>query len=194
MDDIELNVLKENKGFPMMRAIPWLLVIVSSILGCAQTEWNPIDRYPGRRRSNTGGGNLYKITDYLYRSGQPTAEGMKNLERMGIKTIINLRVFHSDSDEIRGTGLHYEEVSVNPWHIEDEDVVRVLRIIRQREKGPFLIHCCTVRIEQGVMIAMFRIIEQGWTKEEAIKEMVEGDIDSIGHEDQHRSIPESGRR
>ena len=63
---------------------------------------------------------------------------MKNLKTLGIKTIINLRAFYSDSDKIRETGLLVEELSVEVWHIEDADVVRVLRIIRKRENGPFL--------------------------------------------------------
>ena len=121
-----------------------------------------------------GVGSFYKITDYLYRSEQPTEEGMKNLGKMGIKTIINLRVFHSDLDKIKKTGLLIEEVSVKPWHIEDEDVIRVLRIIKKREKGPFLMHCWRGADRLGVMVAMFRIVEQGWTKDEAIEEMVKG--------------------
>ena len=53
--------------------------------------------------------NLYKLSDDLYRSAQPSAEGMANLEEMGIKTIINLRSFNSDRDEIEGTDLGYEQ-------------------------------------------------------------------------------------
>jgi protein tyrosine/serine phosphatase len=159
----------------MSWAAPWLLVFVFSLLSCAQNrvESNRPVRWATPIKLQ-GVANLYKVTDYLYRSEQPTAEGMKNLERMGIRTIINLSVFDSDSDEIKGTGLHFEELSVKPWHIEDEDVVRVLRIIRKRENGPFLIHCWKGSDRVGAMIAMFRIIEQGWTKEEAIQEMVEG--------------------
>ena len=168
--------MKTNDGrVPIMRVIFWLLVFVSSILGCAQNRVESNRPGPWATPIQLQGvANFYKITDYLYRSEQPTAEGMKNLERMGIKTIINLRVFHSDSDKIRGTGLHREELSAKSWHIEDEDVVRVLRIIRKRENGPFLIHCWHGADRVGVMVAMFRIIEQGWTKEEAIQEMVEG--------------------
>jgi len=118
--------------------------------------------------------SLYKITDYLYRSAQPNEEGMKNLEKMGIKTVINLRTFHSDLDKIKKTGLLYEELSVKPWHIEDEDVIKVLRIIKKRENGPFLMHCWRGADRLGLMVAMFRIIEQGWTKDEAIQEMVKG--------------------
>ena len=52
--------------------------------------------------------NLHKVSDRLYRSAQPTAEGMKNLKGMGIETIVSLRSFHSDRDEIGYTGLAYE--------------------------------------------------------------------------------------
>jgi len=122
-----------------------------------------------------GVGNLHKVNENLYRSGQPTSEGMKTLkEKIGIKTVINLRVFHSDSDEVSGTGLLNEELSVKTWHIENEDVIRVLKRIRNKENGPFLIHCEHGADRTGLMSAMYRIVEQGWTKDEAIKEMVDG--------------------
>jgi protein tyrosine/serine phosphatase len=118
--------------------------------------------------------NLHKIRDGLYRSAQPTSEGMQHLDKMGIKTVINLRSFHSDSDEIKGTGLLNEELSVKAWHIEDEDVIHVLRTVTHKERGPFLIHCQHGADRTGVMSAMYRIVIQGWTKEEAIREMVNG--------------------
>jgi hypothetical protein len=43
---------------------------------------------------------------------KPAEEGMKNLGKMGIKTIINLRVFHSDLDKIKKTGLLIESERV----------------------------------------------------------------------------------
>jgi len=121
-----------------------------------------------------GVSNLHKINDSLYRSAQPTEEGMKNLEKMGIKTIINLRAFHSDKNKLKGTGLLNNELSVKTWHIEDEDVIRVLKIISKKENGPFLIHCQHGADRTGVMSAMYRIVVQGWSKDEAISEMVDG--------------------
>lgn len=159
----------------MIKAISLLVIFVSSVLGCA------LNRVESSRPAQwatpvqlQGTANLYKVTDYLYRSGQPTEEGMKNLKKLGIKTIINLRAFYFDFDKIRETGLLVEELSVKAWHIEDAEVVRVLRIIRKRENGPFLLHCSNGADRAGVMIAMFRVVEQGWTKEEAIQEMVNG--------------------
>jgi protein tyrosine/serine phosphatase len=118
--------------------------------------------------------NLNKIDDNLYRSQQPTKAGMKNLEKMGIKTVINLRALHSDKNKIKGTKLLNEELSVNTWQIEDKNVVDVLRILRKKENGPFLIHCQHGADRTGLMSAMYRIVEQGWSKEAAIKELTEG--------------------
>jgi protein tyrosine/serine phosphatase len=154
----------------LIKAISLLLIIGSSAQSAESDRpisWATPIQMPGVA-------NFYKITDYLYRSEQPTQEGMKNLKKMGIKTVINLRAFHSDLDEIQKTGLLNEELSLKTWHIEDEDVIRVLRIIRKRENGPFLMHCWHGADRLGVMCAMFRIVEQGWTKDEAIQEMVKG--------------------
>jgi protein tyrosine/serine phosphatase len=130
-------------------------------------QWAVPVRAPGVR-------NLHKVNDGLYRSAQPTQEGMENLERMGIRTVINLRAFHSDADELKGTALLNEALNVKTWHIENEDIVRVLRILGRKENGPFLVHCQHGADRTGVVCAMYRIVVQHWTKDEAIREMVDG--------------------
>ncbi|MFO1370921.1 MAG: tyrosine-protein phosphatase [Candidatus Competibacteraceae bacterium] len=123
----------------------------------------------------SGVANLHKVSSFIYRSAQPTHEGIKNLEKeIGIKTVINLRAFHSDANEIKGTGLLNKELSVKTWRIEDEDIINLLNILKKSENGPFLIHCQHGADRTGIMVAMYRIVEQGWTKDEAIKEMMEG--------------------
>ena len=70
--------------------------------------------------------NCYQVTTNLYRGAQPTAEGMVRLKATGIKTVINLRAFHSDKDEVAGTGLKSVRFETKPWHAEEEDVVGFL--------------------------------------------------------------------
>ena len=122
----------------------------------------------------TGVPNLHKVSDTLYRSAQPTAEGMKNLKRMGIETIVNLRSFHSDRDEIGNTGLGYEHVYMKAWHPEQKEIVRFLRIISNPSRTPVLVHCQHGADRTGTLCAVYRIAVQGWTKEEALREMTEG--------------------
>ena len=122
----------------------------------------------------TGVPNLHKVTTNLYRSAQPTAEGMLNLKKMGIKTVINLRSFNSDSDEVGNTGLKREHIFMKAWHPERKEVVRFLQIVTDESKYPLLFHCQHGADRTGIMCAIYRIAVQGWPKEEAIREMKEG--------------------
>jgi protein tyrosine phosphatase (PTP) superfamily phosphohydrolase (DUF442 family) len=118
--------------------------------------------------------NLHKVSDTLYRSAQPTAQGMKNLKRMGIITVVNLRSFHSDRSEIGKIGLGYEHIHMKAWHPEREDIVRFLRIATDPERTPVLVHCLHGADRTGTMSAVYRIVVQGWSKEAAVREMTEG--------------------
>jgi protein tyrosine/serine phosphatase len=118
--------------------------------------------------------NLHKVSDTLYRSAQPSVEGMKNLKAMGIETVINLRSFHSDRDEIGDTGLAYEHIHMKAWYAEEEDAVKFLQIVTNPKRSPVLVHCQHGADRTGTMCALYRIVVQGWTKEEALKEMMEG--------------------
>lgn len=118
--------------------------------------------------------NLHKVSNDLFRSAQPTAEGFKNLKKLGIKTVVNLRTFHTDSSLLKGTGLEYEHIYMKSWHAEEEDAVKFLKIATDPKLTPVLVHCQHGADRTGTMCAVYRIAVQGWTKEEAIKEMTEG--------------------
>lgn len=118
--------------------------------------------------------NLHKVGDNLYRSAQPTAQGMKNLKKMGIETIVNLRSFNSDRNLMGYTGLGYEHLYMKAWHPEHKEVVRFLQIVTNPKRAPVLVHCQHGADRTGTMITLCRIAVQGWTKEEALREMTEG--------------------
>lgn len=118
--------------------------------------------------------NLHQITPTLYRSEQPTALGFRNLEKLGVRTVINLRAFNSDDDEVRGTALRTERVKILTWNVDDAHVIDVMRMLRNTDNGPFLIHCQHGADRTGLMSAMYRILEQGWTVDDALAELRDG--------------------
>jgi len=118
--------------------------------------------------------NLHKVSATLYRGAQPTAEGMRELKKMGVKTVVNLRSFHSDRDEIGQTPLAYEHITMKAWHAEDKEIVRFLRIVTDESRTPVFVHCQHGADRTGTMCAIYRIAVEGWTKGEAIREMTEG--------------------
>jgi protein tyrosine phosphatase (PTP) superfamily phosphohydrolase (DUF442 family) len=118
--------------------------------------------------------NFHHVSPELYRSAQPTAEGMRNLKQKGIKTVVNLRSFNSDRDELGKTGLRYEHITMKAWHPERKEIVRFLQIVTDPNQTPVLVHCQHGADRTGTMSALYRIAVQGWTKEEAIREMTGG--------------------
>lgn len=118
--------------------------------------------------------NFHKVSDDLYRGAQPNAEGMEQLDKLGVKTVINLRSMHSDRDEIKDTGLAYEHIFMTTLDIEDKDVVRFLRIATDSSRTPVFVHCQHGADRTGTMCAIYRLAVQGWSKDEAIEEMTKG--------------------
>ena len=118
--------------------------------------------------------NLHKISDTLYRSAQPTAVGMQKLRELGVVTIVNLRSFHSDRDEIGSTGLAYEHIYMKAWHPEYKEAVRFLQIVTDPKRTPVLVHCQQGADRTGTMSAVYRMAVEGWSKEEALREMTKG--------------------
>lgn len=118
--------------------------------------------------------NFYLVTTNLYRGAQPTAEGMRQLKAMGIRTVINLRSFHSDQDEVAGTGLKRIRFETKPWHAEEEDVIGFLKAVTDTNNLPAFVHCQRGADRTSTMCAMYRIVVCGWTKAEAIGEMKAG--------------------
>ena len=121
-----------------------------------------------------GASNLFQVSDTLYRSAQPTPDGLKHLKELGIKTVINLRAFHNDRSAAKAAELLNEELSINTWNIEDDDVIKVLTLLKDPAGAPYLIHCQHGADRTGVMVAMYRIVYQHWTRNEAIDELVHG--------------------
>ncbi|MHC4460117.1 MAG: fused DSP-PTPase phosphatase/NAD kinase-like protein [Planctomycetota bacterium] len=118
--------------------------------------------------------NLHKVSDELYRGAQPSGEGMRRLKNLGIKTVVNLRSFHSDRGEIGDTGLAYEHIYMKTWHPEDKEAVRFLQIVSDTDRTPVFVHCKRGADRTGTMCAIYRVAIQGWSKSEAIEEMTKG--------------------
>jgi protein tyrosine/serine phosphatase len=118
--------------------------------------------------------NLYRVSSELYRGDQPSPQGMRNLKQLGLKTILNLRSFHSDRHKIGETDLEYVHIYMKPWHPEEEDVVRFLKLVTDPQRTPVLVHCQYGADRTGTMVAVYRIAVQGWSKAEAIREMTQG--------------------
>lgn len=118
--------------------------------------------------------NLFRVSENLYRSAQPTREGFRNLAKMGIRTVVTFRGGHADRALTEGAGLTLVEIPMPDIRPETGQVVQLLKILRDDSRSPVLVHCLKGADRTGAMIAAYRITLEGWTKDEAIDEMTGG--------------------
>ena len=118
--------------------------------------------------------NCFQLTTNFYRGAQPSKKGMAALNTMGIKTVVNLRTFHSDDGKLAGTGLQSSRLKLQPWKMSDEEAVHFLKIAGDTNNLPMFVHCQRGADRTGTMCALYRLAYCGWTKDEAIREMKEG--------------------
>ncbi|HEX4342349.1 MAG TPA: dual specificity protein phosphatase family protein [Verrucomicrobiae bacterium] len=118
--------------------------------------------------------NFCQVSPNLFRGAQPTAKGMANLKALGVKTVINLRAYHSDMDKVAGTGLKSVRFEMTPWHADMDEVVGFLKVMADTNNLPAFVHCQRGADRTGTMCAMYRITVCGWSKQEAIAEMTKG--------------------
>jgi protein tyrosine/serine phosphatase len=129
--------------------------------------------------------NWHRVDGLVYRSEQPDDRGMQELEKFGIQRILNLREFHDDEDEVKGTSLKPVDLPINAARIKDEDVIRALQIIKASDQ-PILVHCWHGADRTGTIVAMYRIVEQGWSREAALDELENG---GFGYHSIYQNIP-----
>lgn len=156
-----------------MNALRILLLGLLLVTAAAETVTNRPPTW-AKPLTNVAVANLHQVSPALFRSAQPSAAGMKQLEAMGIRTVVNLRSFHSDRDELKGTTLRHQHLTMKAWHPEHKEAMQFLRIVTDPKQTPVLVHCQHGSDRTGTMCALYRIAVEGWTKEDALKELTEG--------------------
>jgi len=114
--------------------------------------------------------NWHQVSEQLYRSAQPSRYGFSEISRLGIRSVLNLRALHDDEDEAAGLDLELYRVPMYAFKVNENKIIKALRIIRLAPK-PVLVHCLHGSDRTGTLVALYRILFQGWTREAAISEM-----------------------
>lgn len=115
--------------------------------------------------------NLYRMGPGLYRSALPKTADWPALQRLGVTTVVNFYQ-HSDGEWLRDPQVTQVHLPMHTDRVDDSDVIAALRSIREGEsRGAVLIHCKHGQNRTGLIAAMYRVIYQGWSKEQALAEM-----------------------
>ena len=120
--------------------------------------------------------NFYRVDELLFRSAQLDGSYAAKLHELGIKSIVNLRHFSRGGDKRAfGDQFWLTNKPLQSWEIKPAQIADVLRTIRERQKeGAVLVHCYHGADRTGLVVAMYRVIYQGWSLDAARSEMIDG--------------------
>lgn len=117
--------------------------------------------------------NLYRVEPDLYRSARPAAEGFRELAALGVKTVLDVES-PGDDAAVRGTAIRLFHVPMSAFGLRNDRVLAALRILADPANRPIVVHCHLGADRTGALIALYRVVVQGWSKEDAIREMDDG--------------------
>jgi tyrosine-protein phosphatase SIW14 len=122
-------------------------------------------------------GNFGKIDERLYRGAQPDASGLKSLKRLGVKTIINLRmandVWQAEETEAQANGITYINLPMRGLGRPTDEQVRQALSMIDTLPAPIFIHCKHGCDRTGTVVACYRIAHDKWSGESALREAVQ---------------------
>lgn len=133
----------------------------------------PSQHSMGTRKSSVGLPNFAEVTPNLFRGGQPGVDGLKTLEDMGVRIVVDMRSGPNDDEKAAVTKLGMQYVSI-PWHCPfptDETFARFLKLIEENRDKKIFVHCRLGDDRTGMAIASYRMADEGWSADEALNEM-----------------------
>lgn len=115
----------------------------------------------------------------IYRSGEPTPSATRRVvARHGIRTIIDLGAHTPGTPEETTAATLAEELGVKRYRFgligdatgDPNDYVLALRIMNDPAHQPVWVHCAAGSERTGCLVALHRVINDGWTPDDAYAE------------------------
>ncbi|WP_026094026.1 dual specificity protein phosphatase family protein [Acinetobacter venetianus] len=157
--------------------IATILVTTLSVSGCMKHPSLDDEKRPqnwGTLISNSH--NFYQVSQDVFRSEQPNAELAQTLKSEKIDTIINLRARNEDVIVLKDQNFNLVHIPIYTWAINRSDLLKAMKAIQTAKQNnhKVLVHCYHGSDRTGATIAMYRIIFENWSIDDAVKEMKEG--------------------
>jgi tyrosine-protein phosphatase SIW14 len=113
-----------------------------------------------------------EITPTLYRGAQPRKHGLETLAKMGIQIVVDLRGDRKgERKEVASLGMQYVPMHWECSFPKDKTFAEFLTLIRKNPGKKIFVHCRVGDDRTGMMIAAYRMADEGWTPKQAMEEM-----------------------
>jgi tyrosine-protein phosphatase SIW14 len=143
---------------------------------------SPAARAMGIRWKAKGIPNFGKVTPNLYRGGLPNEEGMRALQKLGVNVVVDMRGRNKDEEATAAKlGMQYVPIPSHCPFPKDETFAKFLKVIQENPGKKVFVHCRLGDDRTGMAVAAYRMANEGWSADEAMKEMKEFGFTTFHH-------------
>ena len=141
-----------------------------------RSEHNPHFTEPDQalvELSDDGPERFAMVTPNLYRGGQPDSHDLELLRALGVTTVIDLRrerlgVRRAESAAARRLGMHFIEYPYfGVLGADFQFIDGVVHEMSAPDGGAVYIHCADGGDRTSLMVALYRVLAQGWDPADA---------------------------
>jgi protein tyrosine/serine phosphatase len=119
--------------------------------------------------------NFGRVNPTYYRGAQPKGRDYADLASLGVKTVINLTSDDADAGErdmALHAGMRYVQIPMTTRRPPSpSQLAEFMSIVTDPSNQPVYVHCVGGRHRTGVMTAAYRMTYDGWSAEQAFREM-----------------------
>lgn len=119
-----------------------------------------------------------QVTPDIFRGARPYAEGIQELVQRGVKTDLDLendpRAIGAEQAEAEQAGIKFvsREMSASETP-SDAEVSDILSILEDPANYPVYVHCKLGEDRTGLIVALYRVLDQKWQPADAYAEWVQ---------------------
>lgn len=159
----------------MKRITSSLLLLLTLLVtyGIASDVSLPASARSSERLYNLPGlSNVGQVAPGVLRGAEVGMEGYATLKAMGVKTVIDMRTTANEKKEVEAAGMNAVAVPIEMSRDGlKEKVDKVVALMADPANQPVYLHCRHGQDRTGIVVAAFRMKQQGWSLADAEAEM-----------------------
>lgn len=119
--------------------------------------------------------NFDIVSEGLWRGAAPSNQALKKLQESGVKTIVDLRMAGpgavEEANNAKKLGIKYIHIPLGFMGPSLFKVAQFLNIVNDPANQPVFVHCRYGADRTGALVAVFRVIHDHWSFNQAYSEM-----------------------
>ncbi len=122
--------------------------------------------------------NFHEVSPGIYRGARPSAQGMRDLAALGVRTDIDLEkpaaLVATERQYAAQTGIAFAPEPMS-YLFEPSDALvdEILSIMADPAQQPVFLHCKLGNDRTGLIVALYRVFDEGWDPADAWQEMMD---------------------